>query len=207
MCASTASVRVRPPSPDQCRRGGTGRRTRSRAWRPQGRGGSKPPAGTNRCASTQTAKRVGLSPIVCPFDLELAHTSMPSWGNTANPPRSDRGEPTGKCAFESRRGYQQQPLLVEQEVTAASNAAAVKASRFDSGGADHTHRRQAHTDERAPDKREAASANLAPATNDGASSNGRAAALQAADECSTHSAPTIDVREHVQRCAPLITEG
>ncbi len=206
MCASTASVRVRPPSPDQCRRGGTGRRTRSRAWRPQGRGGSKPPAGTNQCASTQTAKRVGLNPTVCPFDSDLAHTEMPSWGNPANPPRSDRGEPTGKCAFESRRGYQQHPLLVERRHDCLKPSCR-KASRCKSGGADHTHRRQAHTDEHAPDKREAASANLAPATNDGASSNGRAAALQAADECSTHSAPTIDVREHVQRCAPLITEG
>lgn len=69
-------------------------------------------------------KRVGLNPTVCPFESDLAHASMPSWGNPANPPRSDRGEPTGKCAFESRRGYQQHPLLAKQVDAAASRAAA-----------------------------------------------------------------------------------
>lgn len=42
------------PESTSCRRGGTGRRTRSSAWRPRGREGSKPSAGTNQCASTQT---------------------------------------------------------------------------------------------------------------------------------------------------------
>ena len=179
MCASTASVRVRPPSPDQCRRGGTGRRTRSRAWRPRGQ---------------------------CEFDSRRRYHINALVGEMANPLRSDRREPKGKCAFESRRGYQQHPLLVEQEVTAASNAVAVKASRFDSGGADHTHRRQAHTDEHAPDKREAASANLAPATTALAlrPTAGPPPYKQQMGVRFPQRQP-VDVREHVQRCAPLIT--
>ena len=146
------------------------------------------------------AKRLGLNPRELSVRLGPRAPVMRSWRNrqtqrSQTPPPHRRpgswpGERTTSCPAEGNPAY-----LADSESVA---------SAFESQAGHH--RRQAHTDERRLDKAEVASANLAPATTfpSGASSNGRAAVLHTADECSTHSAPT-SVRKHMKMCAPLIT--
>lgn len=137
-------------------------------------------------------------------EIPTPESNMPAWRIAAavglNPPPDSNMRASEIVA---RRAHHLAPPAEGNPAYLADSESA--ASAFESQAGDQ-YRRQAHTDEHAPDKREAASASLAPATT-GLALRPTAGPLPYKQQMSvrfTQRQP-VDVREHVQRCAPLIT--
>lgn len=137
-------------------------------------------------------------PPSVPHTLRSWRNWQTQWAQTPPPDSNMRAS-----EIVARRAHHRVPPAEGNLAYLADSESA--ASAFESQAGDHC-RRQAHggmSIRLISERQQVRFLRRRPAI--GASSNGRAAALQAEDECSTHSAPTIDVREHVQMCVPLMT--